>query len=111
VIRHIVEPTEIILDRFHGEQIQPRVRTFGDRAKSVETQLHVGTFIVVEQPARTKHDFLTPHPQTHTVRTAGVGTNLKECLMNIAAVFVDIGPRATVPPVLEVKLEFGKQRI
>jgi hypothetical protein len=39
MIRYIVEPTEITLDRIQREQISPYVGTFSDRAKSVETDL------------------------------------------------------------------------
>jgi hypothetical protein len=39
MIRNIVEPTEINLDRFQREQIRPHVGTFSDCAKSVETDL------------------------------------------------------------------------
>ena len=38
MIRYIVEPTEITLDRIQREQ-SPHVGTFSDRAKSVETDL------------------------------------------------------------------------
>jgi hypothetical protein len=84
------------------------VRVFCNHSKSVEAQLYVRPFVVVEQPARPKHYLLASRPQTYTVRTADVRTDLDKCLMNIAAVFVDLRPRAAVPAVLVVKFELGK---
>ena len=58
MIRHVVEPTEIIYDGFDGEEIQSEVRVFHYDAKSIEAQLHVRAFVVVEQAARTENNFL-----------------------------------------------------
>jgi hypothetical protein len=52
---------------------------------------------------------LTSRSQAYAVRIADVRTDLDERLMSIASVFVDLRSRATVSPVLLVKLEFGKQ--
>jgi hypothetical protein len=52
--------------------------------------------------------FLASHAQTHPVGSADMRSDLKEGLMNVAAIFVDSGAWATISTGGEVELEFGK---
>ena len=103
------ESRAVVLDWLQREHIQAEMRGLRNPAHTVEAELYIRAFVVVEEASRSKHHFLAAQPQTTAMFVTEVRTYLEKCLVDIPGGLVHARSWTTHSHCHIVELELREQ--